>query len=976
MPSSAVIRWPGLLAGLAVLASATGWAGPQVFWASDPIRPGETVLLRGAGFGDAPAIEVARLDDGAAGQPGNNAPIWHSGGQKAGALQASDGSVKFTVPAALKPGVFIYRVSAGGAAVTGVLNLPALWWAQGDVGLRASPGGWLRLFGKNLAWDGSRTTVRLQGPKTVDLPATATADAATAYAANVALPKDLPVGQYQVFLHAGRGGVAGWSRPLQVTVEKPAAWPQTVFNVKDFGADGTGVGDATAAVEAALAKAKASGGGIVFFPRGRYQVKATLNIPRCTVLRGEREDWSCVFWPEVDTPPNSWLAGTNSFGLENLTLYCSNYKTFLTSDTQGDQAGDVFLRHVRVRANIYRGHIPPEEIDRRYREGLKVGFGGGYWLAALGGRNIEVSDCDLYSSSCVLSLTQPQGARIERNILGSGRWGGGGVFGGEGVIFDHNQYVGCDLTSWGAAGGLGYGNLSHVFIGHNSFYMENGGDREPITSDAPGGLYSGPLVGADATSITLPQPLKDTSPHWLGAAVYVVSGKGEGQWRKLAGFEGARVKVEPAWDVIPDTTSVVAIAFLMRQWLVVDNDFTDTGMAVQLYGAALEHICAGNRSTRTAGYHNFGMDYGGVEPSWFVQWLDNDILEGSIYRADHDNWRLSGDAHIGVYGLIGPQWRFPITLGTMIRRNHLRNNASIVLGTELPSGKVTPGQRTDPLVTDVVAEGNAISNSDVGVYVFQTTRGVWMAANEFKDVALKVWDEGIALRGDEARRKRLLASVGPIAAWDFDRATVDQAGLIARVPDTTGNGFDATGSAVTLSAEGRKGKAGQFTGTGYLSVDDAAAFNLQSVTVSLWVKPETIQGRHGLIGKRFAATEAPFILSLWDGGLEFEGTDTDGKWSFNFRSSAAMKAGEWQHVAAVVEAGKGVTIYRNGEVIGHTDNPGQHALNGEPLVIGREAWSGINMQQEPPSFFRGLMSEIKVWARALTADEVKAEAAR
>jgi hypothetical protein len=220
----------------------------------------------------------------------------------------------------------------------------------------------------------------------------------------------------------------------------------------------------------------------------------------------------------MQDPPKSLLTGTNSFGIEDLTLYCSNYRTFLSADTRGPDAGDVFLRRVRVRANVYRGHLDPAEVDRRYREGVKVGFGGGYWLAVLGGRNIEVTDCDLYSASCVLSLTEPRGARIERNTLGSGRWGGSGVFGGDGIIVENNRYIGCDLMSWGAVGGLGYGNLSHVYIGHNSFFMENGGDREPITSDAPGGIYSGPAAGADAASITLPQPARDTGPRWIGAA--------------------------------------------------------------------------------------------------------------------------------------------------------------------------------------------------------------------------------------------------------------------------------------------------------------------------------------------------------------------------------------------------------------------------------------------------------------------------
>ena len=36
-----------------------------------------------------------------------------------------------------------------------------------------------------------------------------------------------------------------------------------------------------------------------------------------------------------------------------------------------------------------------------------------------------------------------------------------------------NRYVGCDLMSWGAAGGLGYANLQHVCIRGNSFALTN-----------------------------------------------------------------------------------------------------------------------------------------------------------------------------------------------------------------------------------------------------------------------------------------------------------------------------------------------------------------------------------------------------------------------------------------------------------------------------------------------------------------------
>ena len=51
---------------------------------------------------------------------------------------------------------------------------------------------------------------------------------------------------------------------------------------------------------------------------------------------------------------------------------------------------------------------------------------------------------------------------------------------------------------------------------------------------------------------------------------------------------------------------------------------------------------------------------------------------------------------------------------------------------------------------------------------------------------------------------------------------------------------------------------------------DPEMFNLANVKVSLWIKPDTVKGRHGLIAKRFVGTAAPHLLSLWNGGLEFE----------------------------------------------------------------------------------------------------------
>ncbi|MBU0609133.1 MAG: glycoside hydrolase family 55 protein, partial [Armatimonadetes bacterium] len=69
------------------------------------------------------------------------------------------------------------------------------------------------------------------------------------------------------------GGDLAWSLPVKLTVEPKPAWPQTVYDVRKFGAKGDGGADDTPAVEAALKQAEEAGGGVVYFPRGRYLLK-------------------------------------------------------------------------------------------------------------------------------------------------------------------------------------------------------------------------------------------------------------------------------------------------------------------------------------------------------------------------------------------------------------------------------------------------------------------------------------------------------------------------------------------------------------------------------------------------------------------------------------------------------------------------------------------------------------------------------
>ncbi len=730
-----------LLAPLAASTTSEAAEPPAIFWVSEPVQPGEAALVTGAFLDDVKKIEIVLIPGGAEGVPADKPFEWPGGGREAAPIQACATSVKFLVPEDLGAGLYAVRIANGaGWSRAVLLNRASPWWLQGNLGETASPGGWVRILGNCLAGkDPSSVKVFLEGKGTFPVK-----DAGP-HSLLCELPKDLAEGEYKVRVHAGAGGSAGWSVPLKLAVRAEKSWPSTIFNVVDFGADSTGVKDSTAAVKAALEKA--AQGGVVYFPRGRYGVTEALHLPRFTTLRGEGRALTCVFWPDMEQPLKELIKGTNSFAVEDMTLYCSNYIHFIAADQNVPDAGDVRIRRLCIRADMYRGHLKPEEVDRRFRAALKNSSGGGD-LLRLGGRNVEVLDCDLYASGRSIFLDRVKCARIANNTIYNGRWGWYCFMGSDGLIFENNVMAGADLMSTG--GGLANYVTAYsrcIYFGRNTFKNMLGWDREAITSDAGGGAYYGRVASADAAGLVLAQEPTWGKRDWTGAGVFVVSGRGQGQWRDVARYEKTRVDVDRPWDVAPDATSLVEITMQHRHYLMAGNEFFDAGIGVQFYGTAVEHIVAGCKTTRAGGFNNIGKPYGGYhlppdqnpchQPSWRVQYFDNEILEGNMYRGHANNAVAAGDSHLGVFGWpIKPDWPWPYNVGTIVRRSVLHNNAKIHAGT---------GQKAEfPSVADCIIENNVVRDSNIGIQLDAGTTGILLRGNRFEQVKNPMTGGGVA----------------------------------------------------------------------------------------------------------------------------------------------------------------------------------------------------------------------------------------
>src|SRR5207237_10066357 len=131
-----------VLIGISLPTIAQG--GPQIYWNSDPVSPGDSVLVTGDGLKDVVSVEITRLTD-------NKDDAATDGNASAKPIQENDQSIRFIIPENLRSGVYSYRLTSRDGAAEGCLNCPVIYWTQGDLGTRSTPGGWTRVLGRNIA---------------------------------------------------------------------------------------------------------------------------------------------------------------------------------------------------------------------------------------------------------------------------------------------------------------------------------------------------------------------------------------------------------------------------------------------------------------------------------------------------------------------------------------------------------------------------------------------------------------------------------------------------------------------------------------------------------------------------------------------------------------------------------------------------------------------------------------------------------
>ena len=207
----------------------------------------------------------------------------------------------------------------------------------------------------------------------------------------------------------------------------------------------------------------------------------------------------------------------------------------------------------------------------------------------------------------------------------------------------------------------------------------------------------------------------------------------------------------------------------------------------------------------------------------------------------------------------------------------------------------------------------------------------------------------------------------------FDEVSIKPLSIADLTP--YGNHCSNYGVTFTTDRKGQADRAGDFDGAEYLNSASNSPFDMGSdnFTVGLWFKTSTdysgAYGRLFIYGESGGAGDKSYSLAITNGnlGLIWIDDDTAGK---SVSSTSTLNDGSW-HFMVGVRDGNNLRLYIDGAADANspTDITGYGDLDsaGDGIQIGAD-----NVAGSPSNYFTGQIDEVRIYNRALSADEVLA----
>ncbi|NMC20341.1 MAG: hypothetical protein GYA33_07960 [Thermogutta sp.] len=274
--------------------------------------------------------------------------------------------------------------------------------------------------------------------------------------------------------------------------------------------------------------------------------------------------------------------------------------------------------------------------------------------------------------------------------------------------------------------------------------------------------YFGPIVGAEAQSVTLPARLPPTPDDRLGNVrreqlahdaegnetpfwppdvddgtpeapvseyfVTVLGGRGLGQTRRVVGRRGETYQLEEPWRVAPQPGSVILVHTAYWRNHLVDNRTVDGMTGVQLWIACIENVLSGNtvQRCRKPGLYLFGL-CSTLASSMPMTW-NRGI--GPLYF-NHIEGTRCDETSCGALLISGERpdlpVEFPRCLGNVLRHNSFvrsRTDGVLITGNRPPD---EDGPTSAVLGT--IVEFNLVRDARTGYHVASSAEATLLRRN-------------------------------------------------------------------------------------------------------------------------------------------------------------------------------------------------------------------------------------------------------
>lgn len=563
------------------------------------------------------------------------------------------------------------------------------------------------------------------------------------------------------------------------------------YDVTDFGAvEGDGEDD-TAAVTDAIEEAKASGGGVVFFPSGTYELSRVPMYADIVLLGEDRDSTHLVYSGAGVNMFESEGDGASEgrYGVSGFTVGLSDETKrpdmfFAFGQPWSEAAGNMALR---TASEMFIDNIKLDyTLDTGYGQANPDPYAGmrGLAVVIIGKERFIVRDSELSGwSAGITHAYLNEYTTYYNNKLN---------YAHEGYLQTVANYSFMkDNIVHGRGWEAGLLKDSHGLFARANVHMEGNqvydvgsdyNDGESYAIDSPGGNFnSGYVINATENTLTTASlvPHRDYSIMYNTLGVQITDGKGMGQWREVESIDGNVITIKGSWDVVPDGNSVFTLISPNDNVTIYNNFAENTSKGIYIFGNAVDTVVANNEAIDTEGafvWTALIKQSAALVTAMHVAVRDNEFdgvspktrtggillntqrygSEGRYYSVAAYNIEIRGNALAGVPSAV------PNNL------SEAPQESGIVFWSGLKSSDlIADGYSGD--ATNLLVQNNFLSDFNRGISVTLGDYGVITAGNSFHNVGDELYHAGKDRVDGEAENLIQLEGEASVDAEDLQR---------------------------------------------------------------------------------------------------------------------------------------------------------------------------------------------------------------